>query len=115
MYRDLTILLDLSPTRVYQRTDITQERNEEASDKFDVTHQLTLPIHSEVMYDQIGLREEQNRFDTEVKKFHRLVREGFLQLANSHPERIKVINASLSIKQIHNKITPYVESLLYAN
>jgi dTMP kinase len=112
---DLTILLDLSPVRVHERTDIAQERNEEANNKVDVAHQLSLPLLSEVSAEQIGLREEQNRFDTEVEKFHRLVREGFREIANAHPERIKSINASLSVKQIHQRVISLIEPLMYMN
>ena len=83
---DLTILLDLDPAQVHARTDVAR--------------------------DQSGLREERTRFDAEAEQFHQRVREGFLALARSHPERIKVIDASQSPEQVHEEIVGLVEQLL---
>ena len=83
---DLTILLDLDPTQVYVRTDAAG--------------------------DQSGLREKQTRFDTEAESFHRRVQEGFRLLAHIHPERIKVVDASLAPEQIHQEIIRLVVPLL---
>ena len=83
---DLTILLDLDPTQVHMRTDAAR--------------------------DQKGLREQQTRFDAEAESFHRRVQEGFRLLARTHPERIKVVDASLPPEQIHQEIIRLVEPLL---
>jgi dTMP kinase len=83
---DLTILLDLDPTQVHTRTDISN--------------------------DTSGLRETQTRFDTEAEQFHQLVREAFLVLARLSPDRIKVLDASLPPQQIHQQIIALVEPLL---
>jgi dTMP kinase len=83
---DLTILLDLDPGQVHQRTDDS--------------------------LDQRGLREVQNRFDIEAESFHLRVQEGFRLLARAHPERIKVVDASHSPQQIHEEIVKLVESLI---
>ncbi len=83
---DLTILLDLDPAQVHLRTG-------------------TAP-------DQRGLREQQTRFDAEAESFHRRVQEGFRLLARTHPERIKVIDASLPPEQIHQEVIRLVEALL---
>jgi dTMP kinase len=83
---DLTILLDLDPSEVHRRTDITK--------------------------DQGGPREERTRFDAEEEDFHRCVREGFRALARAHPERIKVVDASRSLEEIHREIVGLVEALL---
>jgi dTMP kinase len=83
---DLTILLDLDPTQVHARTDITR--------------------------DTSGLREAQTRFDTEAEQFHQRVREAFLVLARLSPDRIKVLDASLPPQQIHQQIIALVEPLL---
>jgi dTMP kinase len=83
---DLTILLDLDPINVHVRTDISQ----------DVT----------------GYREQQNRFDKESEQFHRRLRDAFLALARTYPERIKVIDASQSLEQIHQEIVALVSQLL---
>lgn len=83
---DLTILLDLNPDQVHSRTDTSN--------------------------DASGKREAQTRFDTEAEQFHRRVREGFLTLARTHPERIKVIDAAQSPEEIHREIVGLVEPLL---
>jgi len=83
---DLTILLDLDPSEVHRRTDITQE-------------------HS-------GMREGRTRFDAEVESFHQLVQEGFHALARAYPERIKVIDASRTPEEIHQEIIGLVQALL---
>lgn len=83
---DLTILLDLEPTQVGQRTIATN--------------------------DQSGLREVPSRFDRESEQFHRSLRGAFLALAEAHPERIKVIDAKQSIECVHEQVVQLVEKLL---
>lgn len=82
---DLTILLDMDAARVEERTEASMSE---------------------------GQREERNRLDQESETFFRRVREGLLQLANAHPERIKVINAARPIEQVHEKVIALVEPLL---
>jgi dTMP kinase len=83
---DLTILLDLDPSEVHRRTDITQ--------------------------DQSGTRERQTTFDAEVEIFHQRVQEGFRALARAHPERIEVVDASRTPEEIHQEIIELVRVLL---
>ncbi len=82
---DLTLLLDLDPIEVNRRTDVSQDRD--------------------------GIREQQNRFDKESEQFHRRLRNAFLTLAQIHPERIKVIDASQSPDQVHQEIISLVSRL----
>src|SRR5205814_4574169 len=82
---DLTILLDLNPEQVHMRVGMV--------------YQLPFP----------GF---QDPFEIETEKFHQLVRKGFLDLAESNPDRIKVIDASRSIKQVRREIIALVEPLL---
>jgi dTMP kinase len=83
---DLTILLDLDPSEVHRRTTLGN--------------------------DQSGKREERTRFDAEAEEFHKRVQEGFRALARAHPERIKVIDATHSPREIHEEIVALVEPLL---
>lgn len=83
---DLTILLDLDPSEVHRRTDTSS--------------------------DQSGTREQQTRFDAEEEAFHIRVQEGFRALARAHPERIKVVDASRSLEEIHQAIVGLVKPLL---
>lgn len=50
-----------------------------------------------------------DRLELEDVKFHQKVRRGFLKLASKEPKRIKTVNASKSIKEIHNEIIGIVE------
>jgi dTMP kinase len=83
---DLTILLDLDPSQVHPRTDVSN--------------------------DQSGLREDQTRFDKEAQEFHNKVREAFLVLARLYPERIKLLDASHPKEEIHEDILALVKPLL---
>ena len=80
---DLTILLDLDPSQVHQRTDLSS-----------------------------GQREERTRFDAEAEDFHRRVQEGFRMLARKYPERIKVVDASRTVEEIHQEIVELVQRVL---
>ncbi|GCE12029.1 dTMP kinase [Tengunoibacter tsumagoiensis] len=83
---DLTIFLDLDPQQVQQRTDLAQ--------------------------DQSGKRDEVSRFDRESVVFHQRLRETFLCLAQTHPERIKIVQATRSITEVQQEIILLVEQLL---
>lgn len=92
---DLTILLDLDSSRVHERVGQAQ--------------QLHLETPSSGLGKRNGVREEPNWLDTEPESFHQRVRDGFLALANAHPERIKVVDALRSPQEIHQEIIALVE------
>lgn len=83
---DLTILLDLDPAQVHNRTDTDSVQNSQ--------------------------REERTRFDVEAEAFHRRVREGFQMLALKYPARIKVVDASRTVEAIHEEIVGLVKEVL---
>lgn len=85
---DLTLLLDLDPTQVRTRTD--------------------------TMRDRSGLRDGLTRFDTEGECFHQRLRQAFLELARTYPERIKVIDAAQSPQAIHQQIVSLVAAVIGA-
>ncbi len=80
---DLTFFLDLAPALVRERTDVARDQ-----------------------------REELSRFDSEAEQFHQRLRGAFLAQAQAHPERIKVIDASLSPEQVHQQIISHIQPLL---
>jgi len=53
-----------------------------------------------------------DRLEEEGDFFHNQVREGYLKIAALEPERIKVINASGSMNNIHAAIRKHVDKLL---
>ena len=89
---DLTILLDLDPTLVRERT---------GPYKGGTVHRPSSPD-----------RNEQTHFDREAESFHRTLREAFLALVRAHPERIKVIDASLPPEKVHREVVGLMEDLL---
>jgi dTMP kinase len=55
-----------------------------------------------------------DRLDAEDAAFHTRVRNAYLKLAEDEPERVRIINASGSINETHDRVmevvTPYLES-----
>ena len=46
----------------------------------------------------------QNRFEQEEMEFHRRVRETYLALAQAHPQRIRVLDATGSIEEVQQRV-----------
>ncbi len=66
---------------------------------------------------KIGLKRNRginktDRLELEDIKFHKRVREGYLKIAAKEPERIKLIDASQGIEEIHRKIVGIVRGFL---
>jgi dTMP kinase len=62
---------------------------------------------------EIGLARLQSndRLESEPLAFHERVRQEYLSLANTDPERFAIIDASLSIEQIHELIVERVGAI----
>ena len=77
---DLTLLFDLDPAAALARARRReQERNPEES-----------------------------RFEQEEAEFHRRVREAYLELAAAHPQRIRIVDASGDIGEVHRRVLALV-------
>jgi dTMP kinase len=87
---DLTIFLDLDPELVSRR--VNQGRNQEG----DLGERLTC-------------------FDRESAQFHQRLRSAFLTLAQAHPQRIRVIDATQTVEVVHQRIIALLEPLLPVN
>ncbi len=57
-------------------------------------------------------KDVEDRFEQEDLDFHENVRQGYLDLANKEPERIKIINASQTENLIHQDIVEQVMKVL---
>ena len=71
---------------------------------------ITILLDTDV---EIGLKRNRginktDRLELEDAKFHKSVRDGYIKIASEKPERIKLIDASGSVKEIHNKIVSIV-------
>lgn len=76
----------------------------------DITILLDLDV-------EVGLRRNRginktDRLELEDVEFHKRVRNGYLEIATKEPERIKLIDASKSIKQVHNRIIKIIMDFL---
>lgn len=59
-------------------------------------------IDTETSMKRVG--REKDRMESAGLEFHNRVREGYLKIAEQEPERIKVIDASKSIEEIHKEV-----------
>ena len=76
---------------------------------------LLLDVDMETGYSRIRARRGEaapDRIEAESRDFHQAVREGFLRLAEAHPERIAVICAAVTPDQVHKRIMEVVDRAL---
>jgi len=76
----------------------------------DVTFLLDLP--ADIGLARAGKRGAADRMEQESLDFHERVRDGFLALAKSEPNRIKVVEAQQSIEAISADIVAQISPLL---
>ncbi|MBX2850097.1 MAG: dTMP kinase [Acidiferrobacterales bacterium] len=76
----------------------------------DLTLLLDLPV--ELGESRAGQRSTPDRFEQQQQSFKQKVRDGYLQLANQHPDRIKTIDASQSIAEVANAIGDVLNNFL---
>jgi len=55
---------------------------------------------------------QEDRFEREALDFHRSVRDGYLEIARREPERVKVIDGSRTVDEIHEEIVGIVGKYL---
>jgi dTMP kinase len=90
-----------------------KEMNEFAA--YGLKPDLTIYIDIDV---NTGLRRahkrsgKKDRLESEKTAFHKKVRKGYLEIAESEPLRIKIINGKETVGQIQKKIADYVDILL---
>jgi len=77
----------------------------------DIRPTLTILLDIEV---EDGLKRNRmidkvDRFEMETLEFHRRVREGYLRLAQQEPRRIKLVDASKGVQEVHREIVSLVE------
>jgi dTMP kinase len=65
---------------------------------------LWLDLDVEVGLTRVGQRGKRDRMEQADLAFHRRVKQGFVQLAAAHPERIVRVDASLSEEQVSQQI-----------
>jgi dTMP kinase len=76
----------------------------------DITLLLDLDVETGLKRNR-GINKS-DRLELEDIEFHKRVREGYLEIAGKQPERIKLIDASGSIEEVHNKIVSVVTDMI---
>ncbi len=79
----------------------------------DLTILLDAP--AEIGMDRAGRRGAADRLEIEKTDFYARVRDGYLALANSEPERFAIIDASQSLEQVQAAIGENVGRLIHDN
>ena len=70
---------------------------------------IVLDVDVETSMQRVG--KEKDRMESAGIEFFERVRQGFLEIAKKEPDRVKVINSSDTIENIHNQIVELVEKL----
>jgi len=71
----------------------------------DITFLLDIPI------EYVPKRKQENRFDKQTDNFFMSASAAYQKLAEEHPARIKVIDATLSIDGVHEQVLSYIRPL----
>jgi len=78
----------------------------------DLTLLLDAPIH--VGRNRAGLRGNLDRFESEEMTFFAQVRQAYLNIAEQQPQRIKIIDATLSLEKVQIQIQQIVTPFIHA-
>ena len=65
---------------------------------------LTIVFDVDVETSQSRVGAEKDRMESAGIKFFERVRQGFLEIAKAEPERVKVINSTQTIEEIHKQV-----------
>lgn len=72
---------------------------------------LTLVFDVDVETSMKRVGKEKDRMESAGIDFHNRVRNGYLELAKQEPTRIKVLDATKTIEEIHEKVIEIIEKL----
>jgi len=75
-----------------------------------------LTILLDIPAEQVRTHKDgQDRIDDASLEFHMKVRSAFLKQAKEYPKRIKIVDATQGIQEVHQQVTKLVEDLLAKN
>ena len=67
-------------------------------------------VDTETAQKRVG--SEKDRMESEGIEFHKRVRNGYLQIAQKEPQRVKVVNANPSIETVFTSLKPLLDEFL---
>ena len=73
---------------------------------------LTFVFDVDVQTSQSRVGSEKDRMESAGIEFFERVRKGFLEIAKQEPERVKVIDSTQSIEEIHKQVIGYIENAI---
>ena len=79
----------------------------------DLTLLLDLPVAAGLA--RAGKRSEPDRFEREKQSFFDRVRVGYLAIAQASPERVRVVDAALSLPEVQARIKRLVQDFVQAS
>lgn len=87
--------------------------NDFATDGIEPDLTILLDAEVRMLSNRRSRRGVQDRIERETMLFHEAVRRGFLELAATKPDRIRVISAADNIEVIHKAIVAVIEEFLH--
>lgn len=76
------------------------------------TPDLTLVFDVDIETSMKRVGNEKDRMESAGVEFFNRVRNGYLEIAKQEPERIKVIDSTKSIEDVHNQVLQVIEQIL---
>ncbi len=84
--------------------------NNLATNEYKPNLTFVFDVDSEIAQKRVG--ETKDRLEAEGLEFHKKVRMGYLELAKKYPQRIKVINANLTIEEVFEQVKKIIDEIL---
>ena len=72
---------------------------------------LTIVFDIDVETSMKRVGKERDRMEESGEKFFKAVRQGYLEIAKTEPERVKIIDATQTIEEIHKQVVSLFEGL----
>jgi len=76
----------------------------------DLTIVMDLPVAQGL--ERAGKRSTPDRFESEAMGFFEKVRQGYLDIAAAHPQRVRVIDASRTLQEVSDAIAKTIEDFI---
>ena len=87
-----------------------EKLNNIATDGLEPDLTIVFDIKTETAMERVGSTKD--RLEKEGIEFHKKLCNGYLELAKKFPDRIKIVNANLSVDEVYNQVRNLFENLL---